>query len=178
MEKKIRIAFDLDGVIVDKPPLIPKQFIEWLFKGGFCKSKKLYFYFPKTSLEQKIRKISHFYLFRPLINENYQLIKKLSENKNYNLTIISSRYSFLFPETKVLLRKNKIDKLFDKVYLNLEDKQPHIFKEEILKKTIPDFFIDDDQEIIGYLRDRLSKTKLIFFQKDRTGSLENLLFSE
>lgn len=158
---KIKIAFDLDGVIIDKPPLIPKKLLERLFKGG--NGRKLHYRFPKSKLERLVRKISHFYLFRPPIKSNIEFIEKLAKNSKYELYIISGRYSFLKKETDTWLKKRSIDKLFKEVFLNFDDQQPHLFKEEVVKRLKPDIFVDDDCLIVDYLNSKNLLTKVYCF---------------
>ena len=147
-----KIAFDLDGVIIDKPPLIPKKLLERLFRG---KNKNgLHYRFPHSKLEQKIRKISHFYLLRPPIRKNIKFIRDLAKNKKYELYIISGRYSFLEKETDIWLEKRKIKGLFKRIFINLENEQPHLFKEKKLKEIGADIFVDDDGILADYLIDK------------------------
>lgn len=165
MSEKIKIAFDLDGILIDKPPFIPKKLLEWAFKGG--NHDKLHYRFPKTKLGQWIRKISHFYLFRPPIKENIAFIKKIAREKEYELYIISSRYSFLKKTTEYWLKKRGIDGLFKKVFLNLNDEQPHLFKERVLKQLYPNIFIDDDNLIADYLEGKLTNIKICCFSRGK-----------
>lgn len=160
---KKRVGFDLDGIIIDKPPLIPKKLIEWFFRGS---QENLNYRFPKTKIEQLIRKFSHFYLFRPPIKKNIALIKKIHQQKKHDLYLVSSRYSFLQKETQFWLKKRKIDGLFEKIYLNTEDSQPHLFKEKKLKRLELDFYFEDDELIVDYL-DRKLKNIQIFLVDDR-----------
>ncbi len=161
MKRKI-LAFDLDGVIVDKPPIIPKQLLERLFKGS--RNKGLHYRYPKHEWEIWIRKISHIFFFRPPIETNTTLVKRLSRSKKHKLYIISARYSFLKKETKLWLEKRGLKSLFRKIYLNLENEQPHLFKERILKKIKADVYVDDDPEIADYLSERL-KIRVFCFSK-------------
>ena len=181
MAKSLKIVFDLDGVIADKPPLIPKPWLDWLFRGNF--GNQLHYRFPGTKIEQVIRKLSHFYLFRPPIKENIAFINRLAQKPVYELYIVSGRYSFLKPETQRWLEKRKINHLFKKVYLNLTDEQPHLFKERKLKELKADIFVDDDETLCNYLAQKLKATK-IFCLNPRNGkyrfatpirSLEGLL---
>ncbi|MCL5090491.1 MAG: hypothetical protein M1514_00600 [Patescibacteria group bacterium] len=167
MTKKTRIAFDLDGVVIDKPPLVPKQLIEFFFRGCHPK-KELHYRFPQLKLEQVVRKISHFYLFRPEIKGNIKFIKGLGQN-NYELFIVSGRYSFLQKETENWLKKREMRNVFKEIFLNFNNEQPHLYKEKILIKLQPDIFVDDDPEIAGYLADKLSKTKVYCFSKKIRG---------
>lgn len=150
--KIIKIAFDLDGVVIDKPPFVPKKLLEWLFRGG----KKDIFScrYPDHKLDQTLRKFSHFYLFRPPLKKNLSFLKKMAENPGNELYIISSRYSFLMKETKSWFKKRKIDGLFKKVFLNEKNLSPHLFKESILRELRPDIFIDDDVLLIQYLQNK------------------------
>ncbi len=156
--KKIIVAFDLDGIIIDKPPLISKRLLERLFRGKA--NHKLHYRFPKSYLEQLIRKISHFYLFRPPIKENIDFIKELSKNPEYEIYAISGRYSFIKEETGKWFGKRKIDKLFKQVFLNTEDEQPHLFKERKLKELGVQIFVDDDELLADYLASKLEDAKI------------------
>lgn len=158
---KIKIAFDLDGVIIDKPPLIPKKLIERLFRGG--NHNGLHYRYPRSKLEQRIRKISHYYLFRPPIGKNIKFIKSLASENKYDLYIISGRFSFLKKETNIWLEKRKIKDLFRKIYINLDDEQPHLFKEQVLRELKPNVFIDDDWLLADYLAEKISPCKIYCF---------------
>jgi len=161
MSKKIKIAFDLDGVIIDKPPFIPKKLLEWLFKG--TKKDGLHYRFPATKFEQWIRKLSHFWLFRPPIKKNIEFIKKLAKNPKYELYIVSGRYSFLEKETEIWLTKRGLGKILKKVYINVTDNQPHLFKEKILKSLKPQIFVDDDSFLTDYLVEKIPNQKIFYF---------------
>lgn len=154
--KIIRIGFDLDGVIVGKPPLVPKGLIEFLTKKPT--NAFLHFRFPKSCLEQHVRKFSHFYLFRPPLRQNIDFIKKLN-SKKYELYVISGRYSFLTFETDLWLKKRGLENLFKAVFINLGNEQPHLFKERIIKELNLDYFFEDDPDTVAYLGKKISRTK-------------------
>lgn len=156
--KKIKIAFDLDGVIIDKPPLIPKRILERLFRGHT--NHELHYRFPKSGLEQLIRKISHFYLFRPPIEENIDFVDRLSKDSKYEIYAISGRYSFLKKETEAWFKKRRIDNVFKQVFLNAENEQPHLFKEKKLREIGVGIFVDDDELLADYLATKLKDTKI------------------
>lgn len=155
----MKIAFDLDGVIIGKPPLVPKKILERLFVAGGKDS--LHCHFPSSGLDQKIRQLSHFYLLRPPISENIDFLKRVSQGKKIVLYIVSSRYSFLADQTKIWLKKRKIDGLFKEIHLNLNNEPPHLFKEKILRKIRPSIYIDDDKNILGFLKTRFPE--IIFY---------------
>ncbi|HUV72634.1 MAG TPA: hypothetical protein VMW25_06530 [Clostridia bacterium] len=163
MAEKIKIAFDLDGIIIDKPPFVPKALLEWLFRGTFI--HQLQYRFPQNRLEQLIRKLSHFYLFRPPLTQNITLIKKIAQDKRFLVFGVSGRYSFLEKETKIWLKKRKLASLFRQVFLNLKNEQPHLFKEKILRKIKADIFVDDDKLLADYLAQKLKQTKIYYYSK-------------
>ncbi len=160
--KIIRIGFDLDGVIVGKPPLVPKGLIEFLTKKPANSS--LHFRFPKSCLEQCVRKFSHFYLFRPPLRQNINFIKKLN-SKKYELYVISGRYSFLTLETDRWLKKRGLGNLFKAVFINLGNEQPHLFKERIIKELNLDYFFEDDKETKEYLQERFKENNFFLVSK-------------
>ncbi|MBN1169137.1 hypothetical protein JXA63_04575 [Candidatus Woesebacteria bacterium] len=164
------IAFDLDGVVIGKPPLIPKNLIEFLYRGRI--NHKLSYRYPNSRLEIKIRKFSHFPYFRFPIKQNITLIKKLA--KKNTLYVISSRYSFLEQETFRWLDHYKVKKYFKKIILNTKDEKPHLFKLDKLKKLKPDIFIEDDPLIVNYLKSKKIRCKTIHFIRS-TSDLNVLL---
>lgn len=169
-KKKIKIAFDLDGVIIDKPPLVPQPIIEWLFRGN-CQ-KKLHYRFPKTRIEQIIRRLSHYYLIRPPIKKNLEFIKELSRNKDVKLYIVSSRYSFLREHTREWLKRYLPKNHFVGIYLNLGNLQPHFFKEKVLREIKPEIFIDDDVLSIQYLQNKQLPIKFFCYSIIKTNNKE------
>jgi len=163
VKKSLCLGFDLDGVLADKPPLIPKKWLEYLFRGS--QKNRLHYRYPKTKLEIWIRKLSHFYLFRPPIKKNIEFIKKL-KGQDYKLYLISSRYSFLKKETMVWLKKRKLDNVFEKVFINKENEQPHLFKGKIIKKLGLDYYFEDDLQIVDYLKSKISQTRIKLINRD------------
>lgn len=150
-QKIIKVGFDLDGVIIDKPPFMPKILIEWLYRSH--KNKRLAYRFPNKP-EQIIRWISHFPVFRPPLKKNLEYLIDYKKN-NHNIVAISSRYSFLEKRTQNWIKANGLEKVFTKVYLNTKDEQPHLFKERILKKISLDMYIDDDKPLVNYLKGKV-----------------------
>jgi hypothetical protein len=171
--RKPIIAFDLDGIFVDKPPLIPKKMIEWLFRGWCGPKNRLYYRFPSTKTEQLVRQLSHFYLFRPALKSNIRYLRQLSRSGHYRLYLVSSRYSFIHCQTERWLKKRRIYSLFDRIYLNSEDLQPHLFKEKTLTKLAVDYFLEDDPLIFSYLQKKLPQLKVILCQQSLALALQN-----
>lgn len=168
----VKIGLDLDGVIIDKPPLVPKKLLEWLVHSH--KNKGLAYRYPISWFEQLIRWLSHSPFFRPPIEPNLKFIKKLAKNKNYKLYLISGRYSFLKDRTWEWLKRHKIENLFEKIFINLKNEQPHLFKEKMIKNLKIDIFIDDDLLLTSYLSQAIPKTKIFCLDQERYKDLEEI----
>lgn len=147
MKKKIKIGFDFDRVFVSYPPIIPSSLIEYLYKK---RNHKLSYRIP-GKFEQKIRVLSHTSFLRTPIKANITTLKKIFNNDNYEIYLISSRFSFLKKQTKMWDEKHRISKYFEKMYFNFNDKQPHLFKDDVIKKENIEKFVDDDLDLLLFL---------------------------
>ena len=152
-KKKIKVGFDLDGVVINKPLFIPQFIIDLLVRGK--KDHQLSYRYPSTNIEREIRILSHNPLFRPPIKKNIKLIQKLYKSNGYELFVVSSRYSFLENRTKEWFKFYKKGKFFKKIYINTKNEQPHIYKERMINKLGLDIFIDDDARLVKYLKENL-----------------------
>lgn len=166
------IGFDFDKVFIDYPPFLPYSLIDYLYKGSLVfrknrtKNVVLRYRFP-GKIEQKIRVLSHYPIFRHVIKENIASLKKISSNKKNKTYLVSSRFGFLKKRTKAILEKYKLEKYFDEVYFNFENKQPHLFKEETIKKLKIDTYIDDDLDLTLYLSKRIPYLKIYWLRDGR-----------
>ncbi len=154
------IAFDFDGVFVNHPPLIPKALIESLYK---VHTNRLAYRFP-NKIEQKIRVLSHYPNLRPSIKINMLALPKISKTNN-ELLLISSRFSFLKGKTESWDKKNHIFKFFRTVLFNYNDKQPHIFKDEMIKKEKVNKFIDDDLDLLIFLSEKNPQVEFFWLEE-------------
>jgi len=160
----MKIGFDLDKIFIDYPPIIPDALIDKLYKkraGGTL------LYRTPTRPEQMVRQISHLPLFRPAIKANIAFLRSLSK-KNYELYLISSRFNFLEKQTLMRMHQLGLDLLFEKMYFNFENAQPHLFKEEILKKLQLDLYVDDDIHLLKYIAVNNKKTKFFWLHAGPT----------
>jgi hypothetical protein len=144
--REIRIGFDFDNVFVNNPPFIPDFVIDWIYKK---KSKTLKYRMP-GELEQKIRILSHFPIFRHPIKYNIDALKELHKS-NYSLYLLSGRLGFLDKRTEHWLKKYPITKYFQEIYFNLKNDQAHYFKDYYIKSLRITHFIDDDLDLLLYL---------------------------
>ena len=171
LTKTQHIGFDLDGVVIDKPPFIPKTFLEWAIRNH---TKRILSYRYPSRREQFIRKCIHYPSFRPPIIENVHLVKKLSKQNQTTLFAITGRYSFLKKRTYQWLKKHQLTSVFKAIYLNEQNQQPHKFKKNTIEKLKLNIFIDDDKRTVKYLNKRIKKTRIILFSKGNTNLTEIL----
>lgn len=180
-QKKVKVAFDLDGVIVGKPPLIPSWLVERLVKlkknkqGLLLHNNELAYRFPKNKIEQLIRRLSHTSFLRPPIKKNLEFIKRLAKTKDIELYIVSGRYGFLKDKTLRWLKKHNLLNIFKSVFINLDNEQPHVFKERIIKKLKVDTFIDDDLPLVKFLEKRNLNCRLYCFGKNPSKKEDNFI---
>lgn len=167
------IGFDFDKVFIDYPPFIPYSIVDFLYKGTsvFRKNRTkdtfLSYRFPGI-LEQKVRILSHYPLFRHAIKENIDVLKKISNKKNGKTYLVSSRFSFLKKKTDAILKKYNLDNYFNGIYFNYENQQPHLFKEETIQKLKIDTYIDDDFDLSLYLSKKIPKLKIYWITDGRS----------
>lgn len=157
----MNIGFDLDKVFVDYPPLIPDRVIDRLYKKKA--NGKLLYRFPSKP-EQFLRKLSHLSFLRPKIKKNVAVLQSIEKEK-HTLYLISSRFHFLKPETDKLTRRLGFNKIFTKMFFNFENKQPHEFKNEIIKKLHLHMYIDDDFPLLKYVAKDNKDTQFFWLSK-------------
>lgn len=153
-----RIGFDLDKIFINYPPLVPDGLIDRLYKK---KVNGTLLYRIPSKPEQFIRRLSHTPYLRTPIIENIKFLKSLSKKEN-ELYLISSRFGFLEQQTLNLMKQLGLDQIFDAMYFNFDNLQPHTFKNEILKKLALDIYIDDDLYLLKYVIRNNRKTKFFW----------------
>jgi hypothetical protein len=154
----MKIGFDLDRVFINYPPFMPGFIIDYLYKNHG--TKKLSYRIPSSPVEIFIRRASHWWIFRPPIQQNIDYLHSLAKTGKHELYLISSRYGFLRPQTEFILNKYGLIKPFKQIYLNLKNEQAHEFKKRIIDKLGIDLFIDDDSDLINFLASSNSQIKL------------------
>ena len=159
-QKRIRVGFDLDGVVINKPFFVPIFLMELLVREK--RDHTLIYRYPTTILEKKIRILSHYPLLRPPIKKNIGLIEELFKSNRYQLYVVSSRYSFLKNRTKEWFSYYKMEKFFKKIYINEKNEQPHFYKEKMIKKLKLNVFIDDDKPLLNYLKRKIKGVDLVY----------------
>lgn len=169
----MNVGFDLDGVFIDIHRLLPKNLINYFYRKH--NNSVLLYRIPSRS-EQVLRLMLHHHFFRPPITKNIETYKH-HFLKKHKYHIISSRFKFLEKTTNVLLKKYNLDSLFDEFHFNFNNKQPHLFKDEMIKKFKIDRFIDDDLPLLEYVSKRNSKTTFYWLNNKYKKTLQKNLFA-
>lgn len=157
-KQPLRVGFDLDGVILYNPARVVRPLIS-LAKRLFLSKRKLAFYYPHSPIEKWMWGLFH--LSSIYISSGMDDIKKLVKEKKIKAYIVTARYSFLGEDFKKWVKKNGIDLVFDGVYYNKDDEQPHVFKEKMIKKLNLEVYVEDNYDVVKYLSQKES-TKIIW----------------
>lgn len=165
----MRIGFDLDKIFIDYPPFIPDTIIDRLYKK---KSNGILLYRIPSKPEQLLRMATHHPLFRQPIKENLIFVSNLKKKNNAKYYLISSRFGFLKKHTEVLIKKHGFNKIFDAMFFNFENKQPHLFKHGVITKLKIDRYVDDDLSLLEFLSKKNKKTKF-FWLNEKTEKIMN-----
>ena len=161
-KKTLKVGFDLDGVILYNPIRTFRP-IASFFKPFFFGKKKngnKSFYFPHSKLEKILWRILHKTSFTPA--KGIGLIKDLSKDNKIEAYIITGRYSFLEKDFIKWLNIINAETFVKESIFNIKNKQPHIFKEEMIKKLKLDIFVEDNWGIVKYLSKKQLKTKILW----------------
>ena len=157
----MNIGFDLDKIFVDYPPLIPDRVIDRLYKK---KTKGQLVYRIPSKSEQILRKLSHLPFLRPKITKNVSFLENIDRTAN-KLYLISSRFKFLQSETEKLMKSLRFDKIFSGMFFNFENKQPHEFKNEVIKKLKLQIYVDDDFPLLKHVAKQNKATQFYWLSK-------------
>ncbi len=179
MKKKIRVGFDLDGVILYNPIRVLRPIASFLkfFKPLLFHEKADAFYFPNSSLEKLFWRLLHKTSYK--LNDGVDEIKRLSEKGVIEPYIITARYSFLKNDFDYWVNKINNKPFFRYYHYNKDDMQPNAFKEKMIRELKLDIFIEDNWGVIQKLNGSLSKTKVFWISNvlDRNIQYQYKFFS-
>ncbi len=154
----MNIGFDLDKVFIDTPPFIPKSIIDRLYKK---RDNGVLLYRIPGKPEQIIRALTHIPLLRRPMRENLEFLQRFPKDKN-KLYLISSRFKFLEGQTQRIIKKHNFDHIFDAMFFNFSNEQPHVFKNRIIRNLKLDYYIDDDLSLLNYAAKNNPATKFFW----------------
>ncbi len=154
----MNIGFDLDKIFIDYPPFVSPRVMDKLYKK---KDNGVLLYRIPSYPEQLLRRASHMPFLRPAIKQNLEFLRRISKKDN-KLYLISSRFKFLEKRTAKLIKRYELDQIFDEMFFNYANFQPHIFKQEIINNLNLDIYVDDDLSLIRHAAKTNVKTKFFW----------------
>lgn len=165
-DKIVKIGIDLDGVVTYNPFRITRPIVS-LIKSKIFHKKKVGFFVPINRWQKWIYELvivrSSFF---PAISVTW--LRQFCTKKRFKLVLITGRYAFTKQSTLRWLAKWKLDTFFEKVYINENNEQSHLYKERLIKMLKLDYYIDDNWDIAEYLsQKKLTKVFWIFNISDR-----------
>lgn len=170
----MNLGFDFDKIFINYPPFIPSSLIDRLYKK---KNTSTVAYRIPSKPEQLFRIATHHPLLRPIIEENMIFLKNLKKKNHHKHYLISSRFEFLKKRTETVVKKHSFDKIFDGLFFNFKNEQPHLFKNKIIKKLDIHRYVDDDLDLLEYLLSKNTNIKFFWINKKHNGFLKRNLFA-
>jgi len=156
--KKIKIGFDLDGVILDNPSRIFRSLIARSKKAHLFPRKELEFYHPHSPISNFLWLMIHKSSFK--LANGFSELEQLALDEKIEIYVISARFACLKSDTarwlKVINRKHS----FKGIYFNDQDEQPHFFKKRMIEKLMLDYFVEDNWDVASYLAREQKKVQI------------------
>ncbi|MBP6993661.1 hypothetical protein KBB12_00270 [Candidatus Woesebacteria bacterium] len=139
----IKVGFDLDGVLFFNPLRFVRGPLDLIKKGGTLQ------YIPKTRLEQFLWRILHMSSFTPA--SGWQTIRTLTRAKLIEPYVITARFKCLQKDFEKCMRVVDAPDYFVGCYQNLNDEQPHKYKERMIKELNLEYYVEDNWNIVEHL---------------------------
>ena len=159
MQKRpLRIGFDLDGVLLYNPARIARPIVAFI-KKHFLKKRTNTFYIPKSPMAKQMWSVFHLSSLFP--TSGHKQLKEFIKKHKIQAYIISARYGFLEEDFKKWVKKLDPDHVFIEYYHNTENKQPHVYKKQMIDKLGLDVFVEDNWDIIRLIKPK-TKTKMFW----------------
>lgn len=146
---KMRVGFDFDGVIMYNPARAIRRPLSFI-KNICLPHKKSEFFFPTRKISRIINTLFHKSSFK--VASGYDKIVDMVHDGHIEPYIITARWSFLKKDFLRIIHGLNAHSLFRGYFLNEKNEQPHLFKERMIKDLNLDVFIEDNLDIVDYLR--------------------------
>lgn len=154
-KRKLRVGFDFDGVIAYNPFRIIRHPVS-LFKRLVLGQKRTRFFVPKTRAQKWIWAILHESSVLP--GFGLSLVRKLIREDHIEAYLVTGRFSYLEPSLLRWLEGKRLTHLFKEIHINKNEEQNHHFKKRVLGQLELDAFIEDNLDVVRYLKG--GKTKI------------------
>lgn len=154
--RTIKVGFDFDGVIAYNPLRILRAPFVTL-RRIVTHKKDLEFPIPKTKTSRFLWTLAHKTSYFPAAG--VQELKELLKKREIEGYLITGRYGFLKDDLEKWLSNHNLNGLFKEMYVNSTE-QPHLFKERMVKKLGLDYYLEDNWDIVNYLRSKKLKPEI------------------
>jgi hypothetical protein len=148
--RPIKIGFDFDGVIMYNPLRIFRSIANSIISRNHSKKSDPRFFIPKTKLEKFIWWLIHQSSLYPA--NGISSIRKLVEDGVIEAYLITGRPTCLKEDFYFKLKMYKLLNIFKTVHITDNNEQSHTFKQTEINKLGLDYFIEDNLDIVSYLR--------------------------
>lgn len=176
---KLRVGFDLDGVILYNPIRVLRPIASFFrfLKPYLFHERSDSFYFPNSDLERFIWRQLHKTSYT--VADGFSDVARLAKKGAFDAFLVTSRYEFLKPDFEYWVKKLRAPTIFKGWYYNKANLQPNIFKRTIIKKLDLDYFVEDNWGVIQKLNGSLKSVKIIWLSNflDRNISYRYKFFS-
>ncbi len=149
MTATIKVGFDLDGVLA-------RHCLDYFWfkirkqkESGLIANGGMSHFYPKNRWEKLVLKTINY--LRRISFSDKNKIKTWSNLGDFQLFLITARFSFLKQLTLDWLECNNLTNLFSQIVINKEDQDPIQFKSLAINTEGLDVFIDDDLEVLEKL---------------------------
>lgn len=170
----MNIGFDLDKIFIEYPFFLPDFLIDNTYK--IILGNRIIYRIPSKP-EQFLRLLLHYPLFRQPIHKNIEFVKNIYKKNADNYFLITGRFGFLKNRTDEIIKKYGLDNVFKKIFINLNNEQPHIFKSAIIRQLKIDKYVDDDLYLLKYASKQNPQAKFFWLNKKINKPMGENLFA-
>lgn len=157
MKRKIRVGLDFDGVVAYNPFRVVRAPIKW-FKKRVLGIKKLTFFVPQGGWQKWMWIMVHESSVFPA--KGCDLLRSMAEQEEVEFHLITGRYGFLKRRLLKWLESYRLVRVFKTININEEHEQPHLYKEKVITKLKLDIYVEDNLDIVEYLKGRRLVTQI------------------
>jgi len=158
MTRKLVVGFDFDGVVAYNPFRVVRAPIKWV-KKTFMNKRGVSFFVPKAGWQRVIWGVIHESSVMPA--EGVGRLKQLVSGGRIEAHLITGRFGFLEKSLRRWLAKNDLEQYFKSINVNTQAQQPHEFKLAMIEKLKLDAYIEDNLDVVEYVRGR-TKTRILW----------------
>lgn len=156
----LKVGFDFDGVIAYNPLRIIRPLMSFLKLKKMVKRDQLVFFQPSNKLEEFGWWLVHQSSFMPA--RGFHILKELTQAGFIEPHLLTGRTTSLTKDLNYKLNLFGLGDLFKTVNITKHNEQPHVFKSRLLNKYQLDMFVEDNFDIVQYLKLHNLQTKVVW----------------